>query len=175
MSISKLDRDGMVAGEATCAVAVRFAAHGLQQPLDAEVAQRVCAHELPYLFDALVGGDELAIRRHVNSQVAGMLLDRRSAHAQVHLFGPCPLHQLDHVGRGGAADNAVVYHYNPLAGKHVGQRIELQLHSQVSHPLVRLNEGPAHVPVLGQALAVSEYRPPGHTPQRPLSRSPARQ
>ena len=85
----KLDRHGVVAGEAGQAEAIFGQAYGFYQPFKAEIAQRIGADVIADVGDALVRGDQLALGGHVHAHEAGEA-DGRGADAHVHLFGASP-------------------------------------------------------------------------------------
>src|SRR5438067_11034873 len=51
---------------------------------------------------------------------------------------------------GGAAYNRVIDQYDSLAFQHAANRIQLQLHSEIAHVLLRFDEGPTHVVIANQ-------------------------
>ena len=79
----------------------------------------------------------------------------------MNLGGPGLAQKPDHMRCGGAADDAVINHDDPLAGDHLGQGIEFLPHAQVSHPLFRFDKRPADVAVLYQAFTERNTRLPG--------------
>src|SRR5262245_23106725 len=85
-----LERHGVLPREAGGAVAAARAPgelrrrHGVEQALDAEIAERVAGHVAGDLERRVRGGDELGARRRVDAVVA-RVRRRRRADAQVHL------------------------------------------------------------------------------------------
>ena len=81
---------------------------------------------------------------------------RRAGDAHVHLGRP-RLAQHGHDGPlGVAAHDRVVHHDHPLAGDHLPQRVQLEPDAALPDGLAGLDERPAHVGVLDQALPVGD-------------------
>src|SRR5699024_5198765 len=75
---------------------------------------------------------------------------------QVDLAGPGVPDQLDEPGAGGAPDDGVVHHDDPLALDRLPQGVELQPHAALPLVLAGLDEGPADVAVFDEPHAVGD-------------------
>ena len=82
--------------------------------------------------------------------------DRRAADPQEDLLRPRGPELLHFRPRGRAADDRVVHHHDPLVRDDVGDHVELQPHRGVPLLLGGLDEGPAHVAVGDDSLAVRD-------------------
>src|SRR5262249_30873025 len=99
------------------------------QSFERKIGERVGSDVLADLFHALVGGDELVLRRRVHTVEAGR--DGRWARdAHVHLFGPRVAHHADDLTAGGAAHDGVVDQHHALALEQRAHRVQLELHSE---------------------------------------------
>ena len=89
------------------------------------------------------------------------MFDGRGANPDMNLFSPGFPQYPNNMGHRGAADDAVVHHYQPLPLNYFGQRVQLLADAQVAQPLFRLNKGAAYIAVLNQPIAVGNARLPG--------------
>ena len=148
----RLERvDAREAGVAVAVVGLQSPHHGI----DREEGERVGADVLADLLDALLCGDQLLARRHVDAHVAGVG-DRRAGDPHVDLGRAGVAQHLHEWARGGAAHDRVVDHHDPLAEEVVAERVELHRHAGIAQLLRRLDEGPPDVAVLDQALGVGD-------------------
>ena len=69
----------------------------------------------------------------------------------MHFLGARVAHHANDLLAGGAAHDGIVDQHHALARQHMAHRIQLQLHAEVAHPLLRLDEGAANVVVADQS------------------------
>jgi len=117
---SHLDWYGVVSGEAGEAEEVSGQADSAEEGIDGEVAEGISTEEGLDFRDGLSIGDEFPLSGHVDAEEAGVT-KRGSADAEVDLFGAGVSEQLDDMGCGGAADDAVVDDHQPFAGRSPGR------------------------------------------------------
>mmetsp|Transcript_9878 Transcript_9878/g.35202 ORF Transcript_9878/g.35202 Transcript_9878/m.35202 type:complete len:587 (-) Transcript_9878:80-1840(-) len=107
------------------------------------------------LVNGLVSGDELLRGRHVHAVDVGVP-DRGRSRRKVDLFGPGSPDHLDNLGHGGSPDDGVVHQQDLLALEDRGHGVQLPPHAQLPQVLLGHDEGPAHVPILHEALPVGQ-------------------
>ena len=96
---------------------------------------------------------------------------RRRADAHVHLAGAGVAHHLHDLATRRAAHDGIVDDDDPLAGEHLGLRVELHLHAEVADGVARLDERAADVVVANQphlerqARLLGEYPSAAGTPE----------
>ncbi len=66
-------------------------------------------------------------------------------------FAPAVAHHADNLAAGGAAHDGIVDQHNALAFQNVAHGIQLELHAEVAHALLRLDEGASDVVIADQA------------------------
>src|ERR1017187_5515117 len=100
-------------------------------------------------------GDQLGPAGEVDAEEAGPG-DRRTGDPDVHpRRSGLAQHGHDRL-LGVAADDGVVHHDHALAGDHVAERIQLEPDATLPDGLAGLDEGPADIAVLDQALAIRD-------------------
>ena len=105
------------------------------------------------LLGIVVGGDDLALDRHVDA-VDARADDRRRRGDKIDFGGAAFAQQLHDVFRGRTAHDGIVHHRHLLAAHHVFEGIELLPHDLLAPRLGRHDEAAAHVVVLRQPAPV---------------------
>ena len=136
-------------------MALALGAHGLVDPGQRQVGQRVGAQLGGDLARRAPVGDHLLARRHVDAVVAGMA-DRRRGDPHVDLGRARVAQHLHDLARRVAAHDRVVDDHEPPAAHDLGQRVELQPQAVLAQLLAGLDEGPRHVAVLDEAVVLGQ-------------------
>src|SRR5262249_37035010 len=135
---------GIDTGVARSAVCSLFAfGAGLAQALEGEIGQGIRADVAADLIHSLVGGDELALYRSIDTVVARRD-GGRAGDTHVHRGGPGVAHHTHDLAAGCAAHDGVVNQHHTLACQDAAYRVQLELHAEVSYPLFGFDEGTAN-------------------------------
>src|ERR1051326_4682315 len=140
-------------GVAGGAISGEFAfAAGALHALEREISERIGAGVLANFFDGFIGGDELLLRGRIHP-IETWRDGWRAGDAEMDLSRAGAAHHAHDLSAGGAAHDGIVNQDDTLAFERAAHRIELELHAEIAHRLLRLDEGAANVVVADQSEA----------------------
>src|SRR5258708_24351999 len=122
------------------------------QRREGNVAERIRAKEFADFFRSVGRGDQFFPRGRVDAVVTGRYRGR-ATNAHVDFFCTDFANHSDDFAAGGAADDGIIDEYHALAFDQAADRIELELHTEITDGLRRLDEGAADVVVADQTHA----------------------
>src|ERR1017187_1848732 len=122
----------------------------LLQTFNRKISQRVGSDELSNFLDRLIGGDQLFLGGSIDSVKAGRD-GGRTRDSHVHFFRPGIANHADDLAAGGAAHDRVVYEDNAFALEQAVNGVELQLHAEIAHRLLRFDKGASDLVVADES------------------------
>ena len=143
------DIHGIVAVEAAGAQIQAAAVTGLFDAFNTDIAQTVCTNKFGSFFNAHLIGDQFGFIINIRTEMTGVG-KRGGGDAHMDLGGAGVAQHFYGAGRGGAADDGIVYYHQTLAADISFEGIELQTHSVVALSLGREDEAAANVAVFGK-------------------------
>ena len=153
----KLNRYWVVSCETACAVGVFRCTHCTKQPVNREIRQRIGTDVFRDFIDGLVGSNQFAQGRHVDTKVTGRF-DRRGSYANVNFRCSGPAQHLDYTSNRRASYDRVVYNKQTLAFDNSPHWVELRLNTLRSRALIGLNKRSPNVTVTNNRFGVRNLR-----------------